>query len=106
MYRAGVESILGLRRAGSSFSVDPCIPTTWPEFQIVWRFLDTRYEISVSNPERRTRGVVEATLDGETVNHLAIPLVNDGAVHHVAIVLGAASRREERQSPTRARAAL
>ena len=106
MYRAGVESILGLRRAGSSFSVDPCIPTTWPEYQIVWRFLDTRYEISVSNPERRTRGVVGATLDGEKVNHLAIPLVNDGAVHRVAIVLGAASRREVRQSPARARAAL
>ena len=38
MYRAGLESILGLERRGSSFRVDPCIPSTWPEYAIVWRF--------------------------------------------------------------------
>ena len=30
MYRAGVESILGLERHGRTFSVQPCIPSTWP----------------------------------------------------------------------------
>ena len=88
MYRAGVESILGLRRAGTTFAVNPCIPTAWPEYQIVWRFLDTRYTISVSNPDRRCRGVREATLDGVAVDHLAIPLVNDGHAHEVKVVLG------------------
>ena len=90
MYRAGVESILGLRRAGATFAVNPCIPTAWPAYQIVWRFLDTRYNISVSNPDRRCRGVRNATLDGVAVDHLAIPLVNDGHVHEVNVVLGTA----------------
>ena len=26
MYRAGLESILGLRRRGETFVIDPCIP--------------------------------------------------------------------------------
>ena len=57
MYRAGIESILGLRRRGETFVIDPCIPSSWPEYRITWRFLDSRYEITVSNPARRCRGV-------------------------------------------------
>jgi len=90
LYRAGLESILGLRRAGATFVVDPCIPSAWPEYSILWRCLDTQYQISVSNPERRCRGVLTATLDGAVVDHMAIPLANDGRLHVVIVVLGAA----------------
>ncbi len=90
MHRAGVESILGLRRRGATFVVDPCIPSAWPAYEIVWRHGATRYDISVSNPQRRCRRVRTATLDGVAVNHLAIPLVDDGGVHDVRIVLGVA----------------
>ena len=87
LYRAGIESILGLRRAATSFIVDPCVPSAWSDYQIVWRHLDTRYEISVSNPDRRCRGVRSATLDGAPVSYLAIPLTNDGKTHRVEVVL-------------------
>jgi cellobiose phosphorylase len=30
MYRAGLESILGFRRRGATFEIDPCIPAAWP----------------------------------------------------------------------------
>jgi cyclic beta-1,2-glucan synthetase len=88
LYRAGLESILGLRRHGSSFEVDPCIPTSWPGYSIVWRFGRTVYEISVSNPERRCRGIAGAELDGTSVDPDAIPLVDDGGVHEVRLVVG------------------
>jgi cyclic beta-1,2-glucan synthetase len=88
LYRAGLESMLGLRRRGATFSVDPCIPSSWPEYEIVWRFLDTQYEITVSNPQRRCRGIVSAELDGATVDMRAIPLVDDGRVHHVRVFMG------------------
>jgi cyclic beta-1,2-glucan synthetase len=88
MYRAGIESILGLRRRGDTFVVDPCIPSSWPEYAITWRFLDSRYQITVANPSRRCRGIATATLDGLPVNAMAIPLLNDGRTHDVQIVLG------------------
>ena len=51
-----------------------------------------------TSPSRIPSGAVAACArrrsTASPVDHLAIPLVNDGAVHHVAIVLGAASRRE------------
>ena len=93
MYRAGVESILGLRRRGDTFVVDPCIPTAWPEYTISWRFGASRYEITVSNPAHRCRGVATATLDGASVDARAIPLRDDGGTHEVQIVIGDPPRR-------------
>lgn len=95
MYRAGLESILGLRRHGASFELDPCIPTAWPEYSIAWRFGRTRYEISVLNPAHRCRGIAEAQLNGHPVDPAAIPLVDDGATHQVRVVVG------ERSQPKR-----
>jgi cyclic beta-1,2-glucan synthetase len=88
MYRAGLESILGLRRRGDTFSVDPCIPSSWPEYQIAWRVQATRYLISVSNPERQCRGVISASLDDVAIDASAIPLVTDGRTHQLRVVLG------------------
>jgi cyclic beta-1,2-glucan synthetase len=88
MYRAGIESILGLRRRGSAFAVDPCIPTSWPEYTMTWRTGQATYVISVVNPDKHSRGVVEATLDGTPVDANAIPLAADGQTHQVRIVLG------------------
>jgi cyclic beta-1,2-glucan synthetase len=88
MYRAGLESILGLRRHGDHFEVDPCIPSQWPEYSITWRFGGSRYEIQVSNPGHSCRGVVSAELDGRQVDAAAIPLMDDGETHQVRIVLG------------------
>ncbi len=88
MYRAGLESILGLRRLGAVFEVEPCIPSSWPEYAIVWRFGRSRYEIRVSNPERRCRGVAQAEMDGVPVDSRAIPLTDDGRTHQVRLVLG------------------
>ncbi len=102
MYRAGLESILGLRRRGSTFELDPCIPSSWPEYGIVWRFGRTRYEISVSNPERRCRGVTEADLDGATVDPHAIPLVDDGGTHQCGLCSGTGGGTP-RTFPTRPR---
>ncbi|HET7249778.1 MAG TPA: glucoamylase family protein, partial [Gemmatimonadales bacterium] len=57
MYRAGLESILGLKRHGASFELDPCIPAAWPEYSITWRYGSTGYEIFVANPDHRCRGI-------------------------------------------------
>ncbi len=92
LYRTGLESLLGLRRQGATFTIDPCIPASWPEYTIVWRFGSARYEITVTNPEHRCRGVAEADLDGAPADPAAIPLADDGGSHVVRVVLGAGTR--------------
>jgi cyclic beta-1,2-glucan synthetase len=89
MYQAAVEALLGLRRRGNTISIDPCIPSVWAEYLMEWNIGGTRYRILVENPERRSRGVATAQLDGATVDASAIPLLRDGEEHEVRIVLGA-----------------
>ena len=95
MYRAGLEGLLGFRLQGSQLQLAPCIPAHWPGFEIVFRYRTARYEISVENPDgrqrRRASGVVSMELDGQPLpaGAASIPLVDDGATHHLHLVLGA-----------------
>jgi cyclic beta-1,2-glucan synthetase len=88
MYRLGLEEILGLTRHGASFAVAPRIPGSWDGFRLRWRHGTTRYEIAVENPGHSSHGVVSALLDGVPVAADAIPLVDDGGVHRLAVTLG------------------
>ena len=57
----GIESMLGLRRRGDTFSVDPCIPSSWPGYEITWRVGGTTYRDYRGEPRppvpRRAHGV-------------------------------------------------
>jgi cyclic beta-1,2-glucan synthetase len=92
MYQAAIQSLLGVRRHGDTISVDPCIPSVWPEYELTWRIGETRYRFVVQNPERRSRGVAAATLDAVPVEPGAIPLTADGREHEVRVTLGARQR--------------
>jgi cyclic beta-1,2-glucan synthetase len=104
MYRAGLEQILGVRRAGSVFAIDPCIPSGWPEYTVFWRIGSTSYEITVTNPERRCRGVREALLDGTAVSPGAVPVLDDGRSHLLKVVLGSPGPSANRPAETLERA--
>jgi cyclic beta-1,2-glucan synthetase len=88
LYRFGLESILGLTRRGTVLALDPCIPTSWPGFAMTLRLGESRYEITVTNPNRLSRGIAQATVDGAAVDPSAIPFVDDGAVHQIHVVMG------------------
>jgi cyclic beta-1,2-glucan synthetase len=89
MYRAAVEWILGVRLRGATLFMDPCIPPAWPSYEIKFRYHSARYEIRVDNPHGVSRGIQHAKMDGKPIRVGApILLVDDGAVHHVDIVLG------------------
>jgi cyclic beta-1,2-glucan synthetase len=88
MYRVGIESILGLRRHGKTFAIAPCIPAVWPGFHLQWKFGTSRFDIAVENPGHCCRGVSQVEVDGMMVDPEMIPLVDDGKVHRVTVVMG------------------
>ena len=88
MYRAGLESIMGLRRRDKAFALNPCIPFSWDGFRIVLREGATRYEITVENPQSRSRGVAQVEVDGGAHRGEWIPWIDDGLTHQVRIVMG------------------
>jgi cyclic beta-1,2-glucan synthetase len=90
MQRAGIESILGLRLHGSVLHLDPCVPKTWPRFEMTIRYHSTRYEIVVENPDGAGQGIAFAQLDETIVvkRPLCLLLADDGTTHRLRVRLG------------------
>ncbi|CAN5250959.1 glucoamylase family protein [soil metagenome] len=74
LYRAGLEAVLGLRRRGDQLTVNPCVPDSWNEFEIAYRFGKTTYRILA------TRGGAGAQGGNPT-----IILRDDGGTHDIRI---------------------
>jgi cyclic beta-1,2-glucan synthetase len=92
LYRAGLESMLGLRLRGTRLVIDPCIPREWPGFSMVFRYHSARYDIVVENPDGASRTVSSLHVDDIPVEGpTSIPLADDGKTHRVHVVLGNAS---------------
>ena len=93
MYQAGTEWILGFHLRGTELSLDPCIPTTWPGYEIRFRYHTATYEIAVENPHAVSGGIATIELDGELLQDVAaVPLQDDGATHVLRVVLGTPPR--------------
>jgi cyclic beta-1,2-glucan synthetase len=90
LQRAGIESVLGLRRRGAFLSVDPCIPKAWRGFEATVKFQTARYSIFVENPNCVSRGVAFAEIDGVemTARPPLVTLLDDGGRHRVFVRLG------------------
>ena len=89
MYQAGTEWILGFHLRGSELSIEPCIPTTWPGYEISFRYHTATYEIVVENPHAVSSGIATIELDGQLLPDAAtVPLQDDGATHRLRVVLG------------------
>jgi len=89
MYRAGLESILGVKLRGDRLSLEPCVPREWPGYEVTLRHRSARYAIRIENPDRVTRGIARVEVDGAIVVPRApFALLDDGREHHVRVVLG------------------
>lgn len=77
MYRAAVESILGIRKAGNRLSIEPALPSHWDGFKATLRLSDAVYRIEV----RRHEGAKPAIeVDGERRPGSEIELQEAGEV--------------------------
>ncbi|MEN3930603.1 glucoamylase family protein [Microvirga sp. W0021] len=101
MYRAGVESIIGLKQQDGHLTIEPCIPTYWPSFSCRVHIADTTYEIEVSNDASVNKGISKALLNGKVQKiekSGRLILLLDGKAHKLEISLGkkgSGSRKSE-----------
>jgi cyclic beta-1,2-glucan synthetase len=92
LYRVALGHCLGLRvesRDGIDvLVVDPCIPKSWPGFEMTLRHGGGTWNIRVDNPRGVNRGVSRVTLDGREVAGADVPLTGAGAHDVVVTLLG------------------
>ena len=103
MYRAGLESILGLRRRGETFVIDPVFPRRGPSTGLRGAFSTAVMRSPCPTPCDGAEVSRRPPSTASPVDPGAIPLLNDGGTHEVQIVLGRyAPRQRDRQHPTMA----
>ncbi len=80
MYRLISESMLGLRRHGSTLLLEPNLPKSWSTLQIDYRFGEALYRIQMA---RDTQVRVEC--DGVAQAEMSVALSPEKAVHEVKV---------------------
>ena len=88
MYRVGLEAMLGFRKRGNTLFIEPCVPATWPEYSIEYRFGASVYAIRVERPAELKGLTAAISVDGIDIPGPGIPLVNDGQDHQVLVQPG------------------
>jgi cyclic beta-1,2-glucan synthetase len=101
MYRAGIEWVLGFRVRAGKILMSPCIPESWPAFEITFRRASARYRILVDNPLGVSRGIARIELDGTRLppGETSVDLKDDGRTHELRVTLGPAAERDSAMPP-------
>ncbi|MFA5536135.1 MAG: glucoamylase family protein [Bacillota bacterium] len=86
-YNVGLEDILGFKIKEGYLIFDPCIPGHWKEFQLNYRYGNTKYQVTVENADGVNKGVREIQLDGAVIKDNRFPLVDDGKNHQVKVIM-------------------
>ena len=68
-YKAGIEYILGLKVNNGFLKIEPCIPNSWKEYSIRYKWKDSIYNIKIKNPSGNCYGVTEVRLNGNKVDN-------------------------------------
>jgi cellobiose phosphorylase len=88
MYRLLVESLLGVTLEASCLRFSPCLPADWTAFAMHYRYRETTYDIAIRQVLARAGMATPATtvvVDGIEQADALVHLVDDGAVHRVAV---------------------
>ncbi len=88
MYRLGIEGILGVRRQGETLQIKPQIPPSWSGFEVVYRYGRSRYRIKVENSPTKP---AQVWLDGQKLPSAEIPLLDNGRLYNVQVVISSTS---------------
>jgi cyclic beta-1,2-glucan synthetase len=75
LYRVALEAILGFQREGDVLRMRPCIPASWPGYELTYKYGSATYHIHVRNPHHLEQGTAQ------------VSLVDDGREHAVDVVL-------------------
>jgi cellobiose phosphorylase len=90
MQRAGIESILGLHLEDDVLRLDPCIPKTWPRFEMTVRYRSAHHEILIENPDAVSATALSAPLSMGQRSGKAVwlEMLEDGVTHRALVRLG------------------
>ncbi|SMY37244.1 N,N'-diacetylchitobiose phosphorylase [Photobacterium malacitanum] len=86
-YFAVTNFILGVQTGFDGLTINPCIPTEWPGFEVTREWRGATYNINVTNPDHVSKGIKSITLNGQPIDGAIAPQA-EGSVNTVTVVMG------------------
>ena len=85
-YLAGIQYILGIKIYCNTMSFAPCIPKTWEQYEIKYKFGESIYNIKVKNPNRKNTGITSITVNGN-ISENNIQLDGSGKIFNIEVIM-------------------
>ncbi len=82
LYHFGIESILGIKKCGNKLEIKPTIPKEWGGYKVIYKYLDTTYNIKIEKESKNKEGLSENKKLSKTIT-----LKNDGQEHNITIFI-------------------
>ena len=86
-YDAVVEYILGLKIENKYLYIEPCIASSWKEYEIHYKYKTTMYNIVVKNPDGKSSGVKLFLLNDKEISEKKLRLTDDGKIYNIEIIM-------------------
>jgi len=86
-FAAVSQYILGIAPDYDGLVIDPSIPKDWDGFTAERTFRGAKYNITVKNPNKVSKGVKSLTVNGKAIEGNKIPAMASGE-HEVEVILG------------------
>ncbi len=84
-YKAGIEYILGLKIEKGILTINPCIPASWKEYSIHYKYENSIYNIKVKNENSKNTGIEEFKLNGQIIEEKRIKIIDNNKINEIEI---------------------
>jgi cellobiose phosphorylase len=81
------QAILGVKPHYDGLMIDPCIPTSWGQYTVKRRFRGTRYNITIKNPDHKSKGVTRIVVNGEEMKGCILPVISSKKEVQVEVIM-------------------
>ena len=86
-YDAIVEYILGLKIENRYLYLEPCISSSWKEYEIHYKYKTSMYNIIVKNPNSKNTGVSKFLVNDIEIPEKKIYLQDDCKIYNIEIII-------------------
>ena len=86
-YDAIVEYILGFKIENKYLKIEPCISSSWKEYEMHYKYKTSMYNIKVKNKNAKNTGVEKFLLNGEEIKEKKVLLQDDGKIYNIEIIM-------------------
>ena len=81
------QYILGIRETFDGLMIDPCIPSSWKGFTVSREFRGTKYNFTVKNPSKASKGIKKMSVDGKEIKGNIVPIEKNKKEVNIEVVM-------------------